>query len=129
MERREMEGMSTQQLSVYLQNRRKTHYGKEKHAELVVTFDHAERAPSLLHHGINMSSSSIDTTLANKATPSAKKHINEVLRSYRQKWNFLKTKASATRVPLVMNRMPSLRPRPRACFANSCANMVQPKTM
>eukprot|EP00965_Chrysotila_dentata_P228246 6196495-Pleurochrysis_carterae.AAC.3 len=58
-EMREMEAMSEQQLAVHLRDHRNAHYGKEKHTELAVLFDHAERAPSLLHHRINTCSSAI----------------------------------------------------------------------
>eukprot|EP00965_Chrysotila_dentata_P054066 1794288-Pleurochrysis_carterae.AAC.1 len=37
--------------------------------------DHAERAPSLLHHRINSCASSIAVTFSNKTTPAVKKKM------------------------------------------------------
>uniref|UniRef100_A0A7S4C3H8 Uncharacterized protein n=1 Tax=Chrysotila carterae TaxID=13221 RepID=A0A7S4C3H8_CHRCT len=88
-----MEEMTVQKLAIHLREHRKSHHGKEKHAELPVLFDqHAERAPSLLHHRINTCSASIAVTLANKATVAAKKKMNDVLRSCWQKWGFSEKK-------------------------------------
>eukprot|EP00965_Chrysotila_dentata_P130342 4309646-Pleurochrysis_carterae.AAC.2 len=91
-EQKEMEAMSVQMLAVHLRNHRKLHYGKEKHCEMPVLYDHAERAPSLRHHRINTCSSAIAVTLANRATPAAKKKMNEIIRSYGQKWAFAEKK-------------------------------------
>eukprot|EP00965_Chrysotila_dentata_P062412 2068532-Pleurochrysis_carterae.AAC.1 len=72
--------MSVQKLAVLQCQHRKTHHGKEKHAQLNVLFDHAERVPSLLHHRINTCCAAIVVTLSNKATPAIKKKMNAVLR-------------------------------------------------
>eukprot|EP00965_Chrysotila_dentata_P128880 4261111-Pleurochrysis_carterae.AAC.1 len=77
--------MSVQMLTVHQRAHRKSHYGKEKHAELAVLFDHAERAPSLLHDRINTCLATIVVTLANKATTAVKKSMNEVLLRHGQK--------------------------------------------
>eukprot|EP00965_Chrysotila_dentata_P099983 3303797-Pleurochrysis_carterae.AAC.1 len=55
----EMQAMSVQMLTLHQRAHRKSHYGKEEHAELAVLFGHAERAPSLLHHRINTWSAAI----------------------------------------------------------------------
>eukprot|EP00965_Chrysotila_dentata_P111863 3699427-Pleurochrysis_carterae.AAC.1 len=87
-----MEAMSVQQLAIHQRQHRKVHKGKEKHAALNVLFDHAERAPSLLHHRINTCSAAIVVTLANKASTAVKRKLNAVLLSYGQKWNFAEKK-------------------------------------
>eukprot|EP00965_Chrysotila_dentata_P018925 630796-Pleurochrysis_carterae.AAC.1 len=71
--------MSVQKAALYQLEHRKHHHGRELHAEQPVLFDHAERAPSLLHHRINTCSSAIVVTIANKAAPAIKKKLNEVL--------------------------------------------------
>eukprot|EP00965_Chrysotila_dentata_P002147 70726-Pleurochrysis_carterae.AAC.1 len=91
-ERSKMEMMSVQQLAVEQRQHRKTHYGKEKHAELNVLFDHAERVPSFLHHRINTCCAAIVVTFANKATTAVKKKLNQVLLRYGQKWRFAEKK-------------------------------------
>eukprot|EP00965_Chrysotila_dentata_P170323 5621944-Pleurochrysis_carterae.AAC.2 len=87
-----METMTVQQLAVLQRQHRKTHYGKEKQAELNVLFDHAERAPSLLHHRINTCAAAIVVTFANKATPAVMKKLNEILLRYGQNWSFAEKK-------------------------------------
>eukprot|EP00965_Chrysotila_dentata_P182841 6038373-Pleurochrysis_carterae.AAC.1 len=91
-EPRKMEEISVQKLSEHLRNHRKAHYGKEKHAELLLCVDHADRAPSLLRHRINTCASLIAITFANRATPGTKRKMNEVLRSYGEKWTFSEKK-------------------------------------
>eukprot|EP00965_Chrysotila_dentata_P085637 2824953-Pleurochrysis_carterae.AAC.2 len=79
----EISEMSVQKLQVYLHDHLKTYLGKKKHAELLIPFDHAERAPSHLLHRINTRCSAfIAVTFAVSATSVIKRKTNEVLRSY-----------------------------------------------
>eukprot|EP00965_Chrysotila_dentata_P121213 4007937-Pleurochrysis_carterae.AAC.1 len=95
-----MEKMSVQQLSVHLREHLMLHFGTEKHAELAVLFDHAERAPSLIHHRSNTCSAATAVTLANKASLAVKKKMNLVLLGHGQQWSFSESKGQRdTRPP------------------------------
>eukprot|EP00965_Chrysotila_dentata_P159403 5266187-Pleurochrysis_carterae.AAC.1 len=92
----QLERMSASQLraQMFAHADRKAHAGKEKHAQLEVLMDHAERAPSLLHHRTsNSCASSILVTLCDKATPAIRKPMNVVLKAHGQHWSFATSKS------------------------------------